>query len=231
MNKQNQNKLLGLAFIVIGTIAVLSNFDLIPWELRYYLFQWENILLIVGAYLLIADQNKRAGAILLILGFVFVIDDWLRVDISIWELWPLIFVFAGIHLIRRTIQKPGVSEPATEEHSVDGDTVDDMAVFSGGDKIISTKNFKGGSLTAIFGGSNIDLTTSEMQRPVVEIDIFYMFGGSKIRVPKDWQVDIRATNIFGGLTDKRIITDINTTGEKKLIIKGLVIFGGAEISN
>lgn len=231
MNKQNQNKLLGLAFIVIGTIAVLSNFDLIPRELRYYLFQWENILLIVGAYLLITDQNRRSGIILLIIGFVFVIDDWLRVDISIWELWPMILVFAGVHLIRRTIQKPGVSEPISETDAMDGDTVDDMAVFSGGDKFVSTKNFKGGSLTAIFGGSNIDLTSSDMQRPVVELDIFYMFGGSKIRVPKDWQVDIRATNIFGGLSDKRIIADINSTGDKKLIIKGLVIFGGAEISN
>ncbi len=231
MNKLNQNKLLGLAFIVVGTIAVLSNFDLIPGQVRHYLFQWENLLLITGAYLLITEQNKKAGAILLIIGFVLVIDDWLRVDISIWELWPLILVFAGIHLIRRTIQKPGVSEPVVETPDMGGDTVDDMAVFSGGDKIVSTKNFSGGSLTAIFGGSNIDLTSCNMQRELAEIDIFYMFGGSRIRVPKGWQVDIRATNIFGGLSDKRILTEMNSGSQKKLIIKGLVLFGGAEISN
>ena len=58
-----------------------------------------------------------------------------------------------------------------------------------------------------------------------------MFGGSKIRVPKGWQVDMRVTNIFGGMSDKRLITDTLGDSPKRLVVKGLVIFGGAEISN
>ena len=231
MNKQDANKLIGLIFVVIGTIAVLNNFDIIPWRLRHYLFQWENILLLVGAFLIVTDQNRKAGIVILVVGLMLVIDDWLWIDISIWDLWPLIFVFAGIHLIRRTMQKPGNSEPATERDHADGDRVEDVAVFSGGDRVISTKNFKGGSITAVFGGSNIDLTMSDMQQNSAEIDIFYMFGGSKIRVPKDWQVDLRVTNIFGGMSDKRIISDLNNSSQKVLIIKGMTLFGGAEISN
>ena len=165
------------------------------------------------------------------IGLIFVIDDWMRVDISIWELWPLIFVFAGIHLIRRTVQKPAAGEPYSEQSADDGDRVEDIAVFSGGDKVVNTKNFKGGSLTAVFGGSNIDLTMSDIQQPSAEIEIFYMFGGSKIRVPKGWQVDMRVTNIFGGMSDKRLITDTLGDSPKRLVVKGLVIFGGAEISN
>lgn len=234
MSKQNTNKLLGLAFIVIGTLAVLSNFGLIPWRVRHYIYQWENILIIIGGFLILSDQNKRAGTILLVLGLILVIDDWMWIDISIWDLWPLIFVFAGIHLIRRTTQKPedkNAGGIGVSSHEFDNDRVEDVAVFSGGDRVVTTKNFKGGSLTAVFGGSNIDITMSDMQQPTAEIDIFYMFGGSKIRVPKDWQVDLRVTNVFGGMSDKRIMSDANINSEKRLIIKGLVIFGGAEISN
>lgn len=231
MSKENTNKLIGLIFIVVGTLAVLGNFDLIPWQLRHYLFQWENILILIGGFLILSDQNKKAGLVLIIVGFVFVLDDWTRMDISIWDLWPLIFVFAGIHLIRRTLTKPDANEPVTGSAHEDGDKIEDVAVFSGGDKVVNTKNFKGGSLTAVFGGSNIDLTMSDMQQPSAEIDIFYMFGGSKIRVPKDWQVDMRVTNIFGGMSDKRIISDTLVDSEKRLVVKGLVIFGGAEISN
>lgn len=232
MSKQNTNKLLGLAFIVIGTLAVLANFDIIPWSVRYYIFQWENILIIIGGFLILSGQNKRAGTILLILGLVLVLDDWTRIDISIWDLWPLIFVFAGIHLIRRTVgQSEDGREPHANQDIPDMDKIEDVAVFSGGDRVVTTKNFKGGTLTAVFGGSNIDITMSDMQQPSAEIDIFYMFGGSKIRVPKDWHVDMRVTNVFGGMSDKRIISDANIHSEKRLIIKGLVIFGGAEVSN
>lgn len=231
MNKQNTNTLIGLIFVVVGTVVALGNFDLIPWRLRHYIFQWENILILIGGFLLVTDQNKKAGTVLLILGLVLVIDDWVRIDISLWDLWPLVFVFAGIHLIRRTSGKP---KDGRSDHTVDvddKDKVEDVAVFSGGDRVITTKSFKGGSLTAVFGGSNIDLTMSDMQEPSVEIDIFYMFGGSKIRVPKDWQVDMRVTNIFGGMSDKRIVSDTIGESQKRLIIKGLVVFGGAEISN
>ncbi|PWL29676.1 DUF5668 domain-containing protein [uncultured Roseivirga sp.] len=231
MNKESTNKLIGLIFIVVGTLAVLGNFDLIPWRLRHYLFQWENILILIGGFLILSDQNRKAGLVVLVIGLIFVIDDWMRVDISIWELWPLIFVFAGIHLIRRTVQKPAAGEPYSEQSANDGDRVEDIAVFSGGDKVVNTKNFKGGSLTAVFGGSNIDLTMSDIQQPSAEIEIFYMFGGSKIRVPKGWQVDMRVTNIFGGMSDKRLITDTLGDSPKRLVVKGLVIFGGAEISN
>lgn len=231
MNKQNTNTLIGLIFVVVGTVVALGNFDLIPWRLRHYLFQWENILILIGGFLLVTDQNKKAGTVLLILGLVLVIDDWVRIDISLWDLWPLVFVFAGIHLIRRTSGKTRDGRSPNTADVDDKDKVEDVAVFSGGDRVITSKNFKGGSLTAVFGGSNIDLTMSDIQESSAEIDIFYMFGGSKIRVPKDWQVDMRVTNIFGGMSDKRIVSDTIGESQKRLIIKGLVVFGGAEISN
>lgn len=227
MKKLNKTTLLGIIFIIIGLVFVMSNLGMIPWYVRRYFFQWENILLIIGLFLIITDENKRAGAILLLIGFIFVADDWFRVDISIWDLWPLALVAIGVHIIlRKTSTTSDLNTPNPDE----SDLIEDTAIFGGGDKVITSHNFRGGNLTAIFGGSNIDLTTSKLSAQSARIEIFCLFGGTKIRVPQDWNVEIGTTSIFGATADKRVIKD-DIEHTEKLYIKGLVVFGGAEIIN
>ncbi len=224
MKNINKTTLLGLLFVLIGIVLVLSNTRILPWEVRYYILQWENILIIVGAYLIISKENERAGMIILAIGLIFVIDDWFRV--SFWELWPLALVFIGVYIIRqRAIGGEDVSLGEDDSY------VEDTAIFGGGDRVFSTQNFKKGNFTAIFGGANLDLTTANISESPAVIEIFYMFGGSKIRVPKHWSIEFRSANIFGGLSDKRVITDVNHDDQPRLIIKGLTLFGGAEITN
>lgn len=228
MNRLNKTTLLGLILIVVGTITVFSNFGAIPWYVRHYIFQWENILILIGLFLLISDENRKVGGILVAIGLVLVIDDWFRVDVSIWDLWPVALIFLGLYIIsRRNVSTDDFDTNSSE----DTDFIEDTAVFSGGDKVITTRNFKGGHLTAIFGGSNIDLTTSSLSPQSANVEVLYIFGGSKIRVPKEWNVELRVTSIFGGLSDKRAIKDYDSGVEEKLYIKGLILFGGAEITN
>lgn len=225
MNKNNNRIFLGLLFILIGAVWLLDNFDLIPRSITVYLYQWENILIFIGLGLLISRENIRVGGILLALGVFFSLDHWFGIELSIWNLWPLALVFIGIYLIGRRSEADNRLSDQDQP-----DAIDDTAIFSGRDQLIKTQNFRGGRLTAIFGGSNIDLTVSDMQDSPVVIDVFYLFGGSKIRIPQDWQVDFHATNIFGGMSDKRTLIS-QTNANKKLIIKGLVVFGGSEITN
>lgn len=226
MPENRKNLLIGLLFIVIGAIWALDNVEIIPWQIRHFLFSWENILIIIGAYLLLSKDNPKAGSVLLALGVFFSLDNWLNIYVTFWDLWPLVFVFIGIYLITRNRKTEQIiAQPENES-----DIVEDTAIFSGGDIVVSTKNFKGGTLTAIFGGSNIDLTTADISENTPVIDVFYMFGGSKIRVPQNWHVELRVTSLFGAISDKRLHSE-NTTPDKKLIIKGLIIFGGSEITN
>ena len=224
MKNLNKSTLLGLIFIVVGIVLVLSNTQILPWQFKYYVLQWENILIVIGAYLLLSKENQKAGGILLAIGLFFVMDDWFSV--SIWELWPLALVFIGIFIIRQ--RATGESEISIEESD---SHLEDTAIFGGGDRVFTTQNFKKGTFTAIFGGANLDLTTANIRDGVAEIEIFYLFGGSKIRIPKNWSIEFKSTNIFGGLSDKRIISDLNQEDQPRLIIKGLTLFGGAEITN
>jgi hypothetical protein len=60
-----------------------------------------------------------------------------------------------------------------------------------------------------------------------------MFGGTTILVPEGWDIKIKVVSILGGFSDKHKgkISDKENTNDNKLVIKGLVIFGGGEIKS
>ncbi|KYG71183.1 putative membrane protein [Roseivirga ehrenbergii] len=230
MNNLNRNAIVGLIFILIGTVFLLDNLDIISWHYRRYIFQWENILIIVGAILILNKENVKTGGILMGIGVLLNLDEWFNLDVSIFDLWPLVFVVAGIAIVNRNKEtKDDRYDPNTG--NLDANKINDTAIFGGGDKVVNSSNFKGGSLTAIFGGSTIDLTQAKLADGRNEIDVFYMFGGSKIRVPQDWSVQVSVTGIFGGMSDKRKLIDPQADGNKELLIRGTAIFGGAEVTN
>jgi predicted membrane protein len=185
----------------------------------------------VGLVLLFSKENIKKGLILLAIGIFLSLDDWFNLDVNLFDLWPLALVVIGILLITRNKERGGDKENNQSDLKFDTDRIDDTAIFGGGDKVVNTQNFKGGVLTAIFGGSNIDLTQAKLADGKQVIDVLYVFGGSKIRVPQDWQVEMNVTGIFGGMSDKRKFIDTQVDQTKRLYIKGTAIFGGADVSN
>lgn len=108
------------------------------------------------------------------------------------------------------------------------DILDATAVFGGVNKTIFSKNFKGGDITNIFGGTELDFTHADIQGKAI-IDVTQVFGGTKIIVPANWQVVTDMSAIFAGVDDKRLkhLQPINSG--KVLILKGVSIFAGLEI--
>jgi hypothetical protein len=141
----------------------------------------------------------------------------------------------GLLIISRRNIHGKFGGPGSKTRSADGsfatDYIDDVAIFGGGVKRYSSQNLKGGNITAIFGGSEIDLTTSQMSNEGIVVDVFTMFGGTKFIVPGTWQVKSEATSVFGGFSDKRHIKPSDTISDKVLLIKGVVLFGGVEIKS
>jgi predicted membrane protein len=231
MNSLNKNAIVGIIFITIGAVFLLDNLEIISWRVRHYLFQWENVFIIIGLVLLSSRENFRKGLIFLAIGVFLNLDNWFNVDVNIFDLWPIALVFIGIALITRHKGSDDKSRNDKNTGIFDADKIDDTAIFGGGDKVVNSQSFKGGMLTAIFGGSNIDLTQAKLAEGNQVIDVFFVFGGSKIRVPQDWQVEMNVTGIFGGMSDKRKFVDPEINAGKRLYIKGTAIFGGADVSN
>jgi hypothetical protein len=120
--------------------------------------------------------------------------------------------------------------------------LNEVNIFWGGKRRIVAKNFVGGEIVAIFGGFEIDLREADIVGDVAEIEIATIFGGGEIRVPQNWEVVMDTVGIFGGCDDRTRHPDVPIAGAssaggssiprpKKLIIKGVAIFGGLGVKN
>jgi predicted membrane protein len=113
-------------------------------------------------------------------------------------------------------------------------------IFWGGKRRVITNRFAGGEIVTIFGGFDIDLTQSDIQGTQTQIDVVTIFGGGDIRVPPNWEVVLETVGIFGGCGDRTLHLEQQKSNSgsdpaapttKRLIVKGVAIFGGLNIKN
>jgi hypothetical protein len=131
-------------------------------------------------------------------------------------------------------------QPGSNWYDSSEPRLNDVNVFWGGRRRIVSKNFAGGEIVAIFGGFEIDLTQADFQGNQIVIEVVTIFGGGEIRVPATWEVIVDSVGIFGGTGDRTShplsqSQDPSRPAEaavpKRLIIKGVSIFGGLTLRN
>ncbi len=222
--KSNRRAVLGIIMILAGMILIASHLGWIPWSLRSVILSWQALLIALGLFLIVSRDSWPAGLILIGVGSFFMISKLVPMSFEYHRLvWPVILVAFGLVLITRRVGSQKIPPGSM-------DYIDDMSLFGGGDKMITSQNFRGGKLTSFFGGSKINLLRADLAKGQNIIDIFAMFGGTKLIVPPSWTVKIEVTSIFGGFTDKRPVPPNNVIDpSKELVIKGIVIFGGGDI--
>ena len=224
--------LVGILLLIAGVVLMLKYYDIVLMEVPPWVFTWKSILVLLGLVFLVTDRNKTTGLVLFLIGGVFLaayifsisVRDVLRFTI------PLVLIVAGLAMLmkRKSFSARQINVP--EDENVN-DYINDVSIFGGAEKKIHSKNFKGGKLTAIFGGAEFDLRTCELASGINAIDMVCIFGGTTLRVPEDWVVVNDVTAIFGGFSDERTLNEDTTSKnpEKVLYLKGLVLFGGGEI--
>jgi predicted membrane protein len=182
------------------------------------------LLIALGLFFIFSRDNTPAGLILIAVGGFFLLPRFLPMSFEYRRLiWPVLLVAFGLLLILRRSTRQTIPSDSL-------DYIDEMSIFGGGDKMITSQNFRGGKITSVFGGSKINLLKADLAKGQNVIDVFAMFGGSKLIIPAGWNVKIEITALFGGFTDKRTAPPDNVLDpSKELIIKGLVIFGGGDI--
>jgi hypothetical protein len=109
------------------------------------------------------------------------------------------------------------------------DYLDTTAFFGGVHKKIVSKNFKGGDVVTIMGGTELDLSQADFTG-MIKLDVVQIMGATKIIVPAHWEVRTDVTAIFAGFEDKRQQPTVNNP-EKVMLIDGTSLFGGIELKN
>ncbi len=227
----NTRKTWGILLVILGGLLVVNSLDLLPLRLKDIVISWEMLLIVIGVFSLVNNQSKVIGIILISLGGFFLIENFWDFPYYIRKaFWPSVVVVFGLYLM---LSPPKYFKNRKERSNEDSrDFIDEVSIFGGGERMVTSNELKGGRITSIFGGSKINLMNSQLAVGENILDTFSCFGGTTIIVPAGWNVRIEVASIFGGFSDKRDrMPNLVFDQERVLIIKGLAIFGGGEVKS
>ena len=216
---------LGTVVVLLGLVLTLGNFDVI--DASSYLRYWPVLLVIFGVIKALqpgGSGGRFFGGLIAFVGAFMLLNRMDVINMNLWSFWPLLLVAAGASMILKHRGAPTADIDAEEQ-----DTVGGMAVLGGLQQRISSRSFRGGSVSAIMGGHEIDLRDADMpdgQKAV--LDIFALMGGVEVRVPEDWTIVIEGNAFLGGYENK---ARGSVSVRKHLVIRGQAIMGGVEIRN
>lgn len=223
----------GFILIILGIGLLLDQFNLIGFGDLISTY-WPSILILMGLIGLISrDSSRLSNLVVLAIGLFFQLRNLGYIKVSIWQVfWPSILIIIGLSII---FQRGGTRkhkadvnpEKWEKENMVDEDVVDYFTIFSAIENSNYSKDFKGGKLTAIFAGIDLDLGDCEIKGDVAVLSATAIFGGIDIIVPPHWNVEVQATPILGGVEKHtKYNRDENAPTLK---VDGTAIFGGIEI--
>jgi hypothetical protein len=107
-----------------------------------------------------------------------------------------------------------------------------LAAIFGGTRRTVQEPFSGLSMTACFGGCDLDLRRATIQAgSEAVIDVFALFGGHEIRVPDEWRVIFDVTNVAAAVDDRRgtIVHPETGIAPPTLRIRGTLIASGLTV--
>ena len=216
--------LLGLVVVAIGIVYLLEGAGVV--DASHVVADYWPAVIVATALFQIAEgtHGRIEPAVLLVAGSVLLLVTLGVITGNVWDyVWPTAIIVAGIFIITRW-RGIGSVEPAASQ-----DVVVASGIFGGPSLVNDSPSFRGGSLTAVFGGVTLDLRGAHPAADGASITATAAFGGVEILVPRDWRVAVKATPIFGGIEDK---TDhVAAPDAPALTVDGLALFGGIELKH
>jgi predicted membrane protein len=211
-----------------------------------WIFTWQIFLIVFGLFILLKSGFRNFGGFIMILvGSAFLVRDHMPEYDFAHYLWPIALITVGIFIILRPRCGPGrqwhrnryrqyrdelrqhrqqwQQTPPTKD-----DFLDITTIFGSVKKNIISKDFRGGEITCVCAGGEIDLTQSDIEGRI-ELEVNAVFGGVRILVPAHWEIKSELTAVLGGVEDKRHLHNSTTTGTKLLVLRGTAVLGGIEI--
>jgi len=205
----------GVFFTAAGLLLTADNLDIMDAE--PYLELWPALVIAFGVFKLLDARSSKlsAGVVILIGAWLLALNlDWIR--FSVFDLWPLLMIAAGVGFIVRAVKGEGETALGSG-----------VAIFMNRKTVETTKDYRGGNVVAVMGGQTIDLMDADITASPAVLDVFALWGGIEILVPDHWEVISEVTPFMAGFEMKRgrAAGDPN----KRLIIRGAAVMAGIEV--
>jgi predicted membrane protein len=224
----------GVILVVIGAIFLLDHMGIVRADTIWKF--WPLAIVGVGILKLTQPGEKALGIGFIIAGVLVQFHQLGFLSFSWGTVWPFILIFAGISLIWSRLEArkiPGI-QGALSSGTTGRDTVNEYALFGGVERRVTVNNFRGGNVTAIFGGVELDFRSADIEGEEAVIYVEAVFGGIEITVPERWNVAFQVQSIFAGYTDetRQPLPDaVGAAPRKTLMLHGRATFGGITVKN
>lgn len=208
----------GVVVVAIGIGFLLDSLGLITFGSILSVW-WPLILVFAGIVGLINGGNPTGPLITLAVGVILQLWRLDILEVNIWAfLWPAILIVVGISML---LGRVGAPSETADSH------VDVFAAFGGNERRVRAKKFQEGAMTALFGGTKLDLRETELAENA-RVQVTVAFGGTEILVPRNCAVSFSGLPLFGGWQDK---TEHPADPTSHLHVTGTIAFGGLEVKN
>lgn len=222
--------LLGAILIGIGALVLLDNLDLFSFHFNLGDW-WPVILIVLGVVHIIEERNPFdfSGMFLVLLGAVFLMAE---MDVigwgDVWQWWPAVLILLGVSILFRG--RPAALPGSVRSAPASGDSsLHVHNILAGSDRRVTSQDFKGGDVSNVLGGVEIDLLEAKLAPGEWLLSVSSVLGGVDIRLPSDWRLEVQPTTMLGSVDDHTRQNPDPAGG--KLLIRASALLGGIEIKN
>ena len=215
----------GVTIAALGGVLLLRNLEIIKFD-SWNVFWgtvWAVGLILAGLTTIISSRKmltRAWGLLLMAAGVSIGLNAYGIIDVSIWKIfWPVMLIAIGL-----TVSVGSGCCKRSKKSAADGSGSEKIAIFYGEESRVKG-DYTGGSVTAIFGGVDLDLRQAEIKDGAV-IDIFTFCGGVNINMPDDVIVKNEVHGILGGSEDKTVS---KSSAKKTIYLRGECVLGGLEV--
>lgn len=220
----------GLFVVLFGVLVLLHQLEInVPKIFR----SWELVLIMVGLVILVKHNFKNFGGYALIMiGSVLMLNDFYPNLISMKIIWPSIIILFGVSILIKAFTTKKSNFTMVNSEANHDSFFETSTYFGSVLKKVDTKNFTNATVSAIFGGVEIDLTDCEVKDLAI-IDIMAVFSGVTLVIPPEWEVKSELSSVLGGIEDKRVKNSSTTIEQtkKRVLLRGTCVFSGVDITN
>ncbi len=214
--------LIGIILILLGVYFIVKmlcpGFDIdISWNVI-----WPVILMVLGIEGMIrAKKLDLFNTILTLIGVIYLLSGLKIIgNINGKLILAIILIGAGISFILSSLGKKKVKTISKDK------MINYNGIFSGVKEVVNSKEFKGANCYSIFGGIKLDLRDVLLKDDAV-INCYAIFGEIDLTVPKDVNIIIHSSSLFGGVNNKT--SNKNSDNKKTIYINVTAIFGGVDV--
>jgi predicted membrane protein len=215
--------LFGAIIVLVGVLLLLDTTGLLPT--RDALLYVPSLFVLVGLWSLVQSRFRNIVGPVVLIGIAgawqLVALDYATVE-EVVVFWPVLVIAFGLSVLL------GQFRSAVRE--TDDAFTSAFAAFGGVEKRNTSVGFTGADLTAIFGGTELDLRDAEIADRPAQVNAVALFGGVDVIVPREWNVRMDVLPVLGGASDDRARTE-RRHEDLDLVVSGFAAFGGVSVTD